>query len=108
MPYSKIVDPDAKPLMIHLSYPSTISPLQDEGCEVEAAKNADGTDIKPYDSSDCARTAGSRLFVMENAIPYGHDALVTIVIGFNNPENNWGDIGFKIKTYEVIEGEDST
>jgi hypothetical protein len=27
VPYSKIVDPNANPLMIHLSYPSTISPL---------------------------------------------------------------------------------
>jgi hypothetical protein len=32
---------------------------------------------------------------------------VTIVIGFKNPVNNWGDIGFKLKTYELIEGTDS-
>lgn len=107
VPFSRNVNPDANPLMIHLSYPSTIEPISPNGCEVEAAKNADGSNTKAYDSTDCAQTVGSRLFVIKNAIPYDYDALVTIVIGFKNPVNNWGEIGFKIKTYEVIEGADT-
>lgn len=48
------------------------------------------------------------MFKIKNAIPYGYDANVTIKIKFTNPKDNWGEIGFKIKTYEIVYGDDNT
>jgi hypothetical protein len=103
-----LVNKDATALTIHLAYPSTIKPLKTESaCDILAAKNADGTDVSnQFDKTDCAQQTGSRLFKIKNAIPYGYDESITIVIGFKNPENNWGDIGFKLSTYEIVPGVD--
>jgi hypothetical protein len=49
-----LVDKDAKPLTIHLSYPSTIKPLKVKGCKILAAKNADGSDVYGgFNEDDC-------------------------------------------------------
>jgi hypothetical protein len=40
------------------------------------------------------------LFEIKNAIPPKWLGKCKIDIGFVNPEDNWGAIGFKIKTYE--------
>ena len=43
---------------------------------------------------------------MMNAIPYGYDHKVTININLFNPKDNWGEIGLKLKTFEIFEDED--
>lgn len=40
------------------------------------------------------------MFEIKDAIPAGNPGPCRISIGFVNPEDNWGAIGFKIKTYE--------
>lgn len=44
---------------------------------------------------------GARLIYIKDAIKPGYSGPVTIKIKFRNPVNNWGKVGFKIKTYEV-------
>ena len=39
---------------------------------------------------------------IKDAIKPGYHGPVTIKIKFKNPINNWGRVGFKLKTYEVI------
>jgi|DEB0MinimDraft_12_1074336.scaffolds.fasta_scaffold02860_2 hypothetical protein len=39
---------------------------------------------------------------MTEVIPANYKGEVTIKIKMINPENNWGTVGFKIKTYEII------
>lgn len=68
------------------------------------AYNKDG-DFITSKESDCRKLEGSRLFKIDNAIPYDHDAKVVIEINLNNPVDNWGTIGLKIKTFEIY-GED--
>lgn len=97
-----MVDEDAEALTILLAYPNTISPVTTSGCTVRAAKNLDGSNYKESDPNDCNQIAGSRLFKISKAIPYGYDGNVTIYIRFVNPKDNWGEIGFKIKTYEIV------
>lgn len=103
-PFSKMVDPDADALTILLAYPNTISPISASGCTVRAAKNLDGSDYRESDPTNCNQITGSRLFKIEKAIPFGFDGNITIYIKFKNPKDNWGEIGFKIKTYEIVEG----
>jgi hypothetical protein len=47
-----MVDENAVPLTIFLSYPNTISPVNTAGCTVTAAKNLDGSETKPF-SGEC-------------------------------------------------------
>ena len=46
------------------------------------------------------------MFRIPQAYPGGYSGFVTIHINFINPKDNWGEIGLKIKTYEVIDGEE--
>ena len=104
VPSSRHSDEESSPLTILMSYPPTTSPQDDsQGCIVHAF-NKDG-DSKTSEESDCKKLEGSRLFKMTNAIPYGYDDKVTIVINLLNPKDNWGIIGLKLKTFEII-GED--
>jgi len=83
------------------SYPVTVEPdptAISSGCYVQAGSTKSAT-------SDCVKIEGSRLFKISNAIPVGWDREVTLVIKMINPENNWGNIGVKLKTYEVAEEE---
>jgi len=79
-----------------LKYPITIVPT-DENKEGDCIVRA-GRMTQPR---DCKKTEGAREFIIKNAIPKNYDRIVTILINFKNPINNWGDIGFKIKTAEV-------
>jgi hypothetical protein len=48
---------------------------------------------------------GARLFKIVKAIPKGYGGngeKVTITIKLINPFDNWGNVGFKIKTYEEL------
>ena len=65
------------------------------------AYNKDG-DVKISEETDCVKLTGSRLFKIKKAIPYGYDDKVTIEINLWNPIDNWGIIGLKIKTFEII------
>jgi hypothetical protein len=48
----------------------------------------------------CSKVKGARLILVEDAITPGYTGPVTIKLKFTNPANNWGRIGFKLKTYE--------
>lgn len=86
-----------------MAYPNTISPVEPRGCTVTAYKRPDGTGgSKESDPADCNQLEGSRIFEIKNAIPFEYDGKITINIEFINPIDNWGEIGFKIKTYEVL------
>lgn len=39
---------------------------------------------------------------VKDAIKPGYSGPVTIKIKFKNPLNNWGRVGFKLKTYELV------
>jgi len=84
-----------------MSYPPTTSPWEDtQGCTVNAYNKAG--DVITSKEEDCTKLEGSRLFKMKEAIPYGYDDKVTIVINFMNPVDNWGIIGLKLKTFEIV------
>ena len=51
--------------------------------------------------SNCYKQENSRIFKIEQAIDYGYDSKVEIIIKFINPSDNEPIKGFKIKTYEV-------
>lgn len=108
-PFSKIVNPDTNNLKIQLAYPNSVMPVDTENaCVVtgysEITSTGQGTGRTfESDSGDCKQLEGSRIFSIENAIKYGFDAQLTIEIKFINPVDNWGEIGFKIKTYEMLD-----
>lgn len=39
---------------------------------------------------------------MTNVVRAGYDGDITIKINFFNPIDNWGTVGFKIKTFETM------
>lgn len=85
--------------MILLNYPSTIELGPDTvsgGCKVTA-----GSYTSPSGSANCKKIATARLVQILDAIPPGWTKPVTLTIQFRNPNDNWGNIGFKIKTYEL-------
>jgi hypothetical protein len=101
VPSSRHTDAESTPLSILLSYPPTTKPWDDsQNCKVYAY-NKDG-DVIVSDEKDCVKLTGSRLFKIKNAIPYGYDEKVTIEINLWNPADNWGIIGLKIKTFEIV------
>lgn len=81
---------------ILLSYPATVTiddyPITN-GCEVKAGSYT-------TEPSSCTKVEGARLFKILKAIPPNYDGDVEVKIKFVNPENNWGRIGVKVKTYE--------
>ena len=93
----------ASSVNILLSYPTTVNPDPStitNGCIVVA-----GSFIS--DPKNCVKIEGARLFKITNAIPAGYSGKVTIRIKLINPANNWGKIGFKIKTFEnAADGEE--
>lgn len=80
---------------ILLSYPVTVG-VEGDGsqtrCSVTAGSNrAEGT--------ACKKVEGARLFKITKAIPPDYDGDVEVKIRLVNPEDNWGRVGVKIKTY---------
>jgi hypothetical protein len=53
-------------------------------------------------ASDCKKVPGAKLFEFTDAIPAGYGGEVVIKGEFKNPVDNWGAVGFKIKTYEIV------
>ena len=47
---------------------------------------------------------GARLIYITDAIKPGYPGPVVIKIKMRNPTNNWGRVGFKLKTFEVATG----
>ena len=84
-----------------MSYPATTAPWDDTQNCIVTAYNEAGESIESKES-DCNKLEGSRLFKMDNAIPYGYDAKVVIKINLINPVDNWGTIGLKLKTFETF------
>lgn len=87
--------------MILLNYPSTITPsdvTKSSGCVVTC-----GTITSPSGPESCKKIEGARLFQISQAIPENWQEECVIKISFNNPKDNWGNIGFKLKTYEIDE-----
>jgi len=85
--------------MVLLNYPSTITPAQstlNSGCEV-----ACGSNYSPTGNNMCKKIDGARLFQIKDAIPANWQEECTLTISFINPVDNWGNIGFKLKTYEI-------
>jgi hypothetical protein len=82
---------------ILLSYPVTVTiddyPIQN-GCQVIAGSYKS-------EPTDCTKVDKARLFKITKAIPPDYSGPVKIVIRFVNPEDNWGRVGVKVKTYEV-------
>lgn len=68
--------------------------MLDSGCRVTTS----GTTPEKA----CKKIEGARLFKITNAIPARFDGEVQIKISFINPLDNWGEIGFKIKTMEEV------
>jgi len=72
--------------------------MLDLGCTVEAGLESS----KPR---NCVKVEGARLFRITDAIPKGWEKVVRIKMKFRNPVDNWGMLGFKIRTYENITNE---
>jgi len=88
----------ANPMSILLSYPATVNPTANSAnCIVKAGSTSTTVD-------DCAKIENARLFKIANAIPANHTGPVTIAVELQNPADNWGTVGVKIKTYEVKDG----
>ena len=82
--------------MVLLNYPSTITPASStlaSGCEVTC-----GSNYSPTGSNMCKKIDGARLFRIQDAVPANWQKECTIKISFKNPIDNWGNIGFKLKT----------
>lgn len=93
-PYSVV---EKAKVSILLQYPATISPSADvasRGCTVT-------TNLGTTNPSQCRKVQGAKLFNITDAIPAGYSGVVTINLEFKNPKDNWGTVGFKLKTYEV-------
>jgi hypothetical protein len=70
------------------------------GCTVTADEAQGGPVTTPI--ANCQKIEGARLFKIKNAIPQGYGGPLTITLKMINPSNNWGAIGFKLKTYEEV------
>lgn len=82
----------SKPTLV-LSYPDTVSPVKDSLCAVVA------NDISS-DPLDCTLNQDARMYTILNAFPANHSGPVQIKISLKNPDDNWGTVGFKIRTTE--------
>jgi hypothetical protein len=90
------------PASLQFSYPSSVSPAADAldaagGCTLTFE---DG--VAPTTRAQCKKIPNARLFRVESGIPANYKGKVTINIKMINPVDNWGEIGIKIKTYEVF------
>ena len=94
-PYSIVRE---NPVSLLLSYPVTVVP--DEYAITKGCTVVSGT--KRSKETDCKKIDGARLFKISNAYTPGWEGEVKIVIKLLNPPTNWGKIGFKIKTFEVV------
>jgi hypothetical protein len=47
------------------------------------------------------KVSGANIFSVTNAIPAGYTGPAKIKISLRNPYDNWGEVGFKIRTQEV-------
>ena len=93
------------PAAILFAYPVGVEPAPSAldpagGCTVTADEAQGGPVTTP--KANCVKIAGARLFKINNAIPKGYGGPVTIVLSMINPTDNWGSIGFKLKTYEEV------
>jgi hypothetical protein len=96
---------ELNPVAILFSYPVAVEPASAAldpagGCTVTADHAKGGPVTTPKEN--CQKIAGARLFKIKNAIPKGYGGQVTITIKMKNPDDNWGEVGFKLKTYEVV------
>jgi hypothetical protein len=93
------------PAAILLAYPVGVEPAAEAldpagGCTVTADEAQGGPVTTP--KGNCEKIAGARLFKIKTAIPKGYGGPVTIALKMRNPADNWGAIGFKLKTYEEV------
>jgi len=97
------------PTMLQLSYPVTVSP-QPDGSSGGCSTSGGGTVFAQ--GAKCTKTEGARLLAVADAIKPGYCESsgtsgtcgpVTLKVKFKNPVNNWGRVGLKLKTYEVVE-----
>lgn len=68
-----------------------------EGCEIYQ-------DTTKRSQAKCFRAKDGRLFEIYDAVDTsgeGFSGTVTVALRFKNPDDNWDDVGFKIKTYEL-------
>ena len=88
----------ASKLSILLYYPATVTPdpvyKSGLGCQIFQ----DGTQMIPR--TNCKLSETSRMFNATALVDAGFTGNLSIKIKFKNPKDNWGIIGFKIKTFE--------
>jgi hypothetical protein len=78
----------------------------DEGCIVKTYSRLYKGRTRTSNPSYCVKMTNSRIYKIEQAIDYGYDQKVEIIINFINPKNNIPTNGFKLKTFEVYYDED--
>jgi hypothetical protein len=86
-----------------LYYPSSIEPdaaYKANGCLIRLNGNPQGR------RSDCKWIEASRMFNATNILTLREPGQrkkenITIIVNFRNPKDNWGIIGFKIKTFRT-------
>jgi len=98
------------PTLLQLSYPVTVSPSP-AGSTGGCSTSGGGTVFAQ--GAQCTKIEGARLLAVRDAIKPGYCdgsktasgecGPVTIKVKFKNPLNNWGRVGLKIKTYELVE-----
>jgi hypothetical protein len=91
--------PKTNPTTLQHSYPATVEPSPADG---SGGCSTSGGGTVFAQGAKCTKTKGARLLAVADAIKPGYSGPVTIKIKFKNPENNWGRVGFKLKTYELV------
>ena len=87
---------------ILLAYPVSVEPTAEfsEGGCIVTAVDAPGSPATPKEA--CKKIPGARLYKITNAIPKTYGGQISIELRLKNPSSNWGEIGFKLKTYEEV------
>ena len=87
------------PTTLQLSYPVSVSPEPADGSGGCSTRQSGKVVAQ---GSQCTKVEGARLMYVQDAIKPGVADAVTLTIKLKNPKDNWGRVGFKLKTYELV------
>lgn len=109
-PKTANVPPDGEDALFEKRDATASDPL-DQAERDEKWRVTEGCDVwqgdKKRDQAACFLSKNGRLFEIYDALDTsgdGYSGTVTVRLRLKNPDDNWGAVGFKIRTYEVVPG----
>ena len=94
MPFNNLTTSN---LTIQVYYPSTVRHSSSQ-CTV----TYNGTTT---DTSLCSKLPGNKYYQINGSIPAGYFGNITVNLKMTNPSDNWGQLGYKIKTFETYQNQ---